>query len=174
MRATRTYLDMRAPTQLRAVPKPAGPIRLERLHECPPSFYRYLYHEVGRAWRWFDRAGWSDAQARQHLARPEITIWLLSYAGAPAGYFELQDHGGRAVEIVYFGLLPEFLGRRLGGWLLTAAVEAAWSLGAERVWLHTCTFDHPAALPNYLARGFEITRTEDYEPSLTTENCSKE
>jgi GNAT superfamily N-acetyltransferase len=165
MRATRTYVEMRTPAQLHPVPRPPGPLRLEQLRECPPSFYRYLYHEVGHRWRWFDRARWSDEQAREHLARPDITVWLLSHAGSPAGYFELQQHGDGGVEIVYFGLLPEFLGRHLGGWLLTEAVEAAWSLGAARVWLHTCTFDHPAALPNYRARGFEITRTEEYDPS---------
>ena len=67
-----------------------------------------------------------------------------------------------SVEIVYFGLLPEFMGRRLGGHLLTEAVERAWGIGARRVWLHTCSFDHPFAILNYLSRGFTIYKTERY------------
>jgi GNAT superfamily N-acetyltransferase len=64
---------------------------------------------------------------------------------------------------VYFGLLDEFTGRGLGAYMLTEAVTIAWKAGASRVWLHTNTLDHPAALPNYLKRGFRVTRTEEYE-----------
>ena len=78
----------------------------------------------------------------------------MTVSGAPAGYFELRRDRAGGTEIVYFGLLPEFTGRGLGGFLLTMAVERAWSSGTERVWLHTNTLDHPAALPNYLKRGF--------------------
>ena len=67
-----------------------------------------------------------------------------------------------SIEIAYFGLLREFLGRGLGGHLLTQAVQRAWEAGASRVWVHTSTLDHPAALPNYLKRGFKVYKTEDY------------
>ena len=83
-------------------------------------------------------------------------------AGVPAGYFELQRHADGAVEIVYFGLLPEFCGRGLGKYLLGEAVACARRLGGPRVWLHTCDMDGAAALPNYLARGFEPFKTETY------------
>ena len=89
-----------------------------------------------------------------------------SWRAAPAGYFELHAPGDGAVEIAYFGLLPEFFGRGWGGHLLTRAVDTAWSLGAARVWLHTCTLDHPAALPNYLRRGFRPVREETYTAHL--------
>jgi GNAT superfamily N-acetyltransferase len=88
---------------------------------------------------------------------------LLRVKGELAGYFELRRDTDGGVEIAYFGLLPGFTGRRLGAHLLTEAVERAWSLGARRVWLHTCTFDHPAALPNYVKRGFTVFKTEQYE-----------
>jgi GNAT superfamily N-acetyltransferase len=78
----------------------------------------------------------------------------------PAGYFELRRQPDGAVEIAYFGLLPEFIGRGLGKFLLSEATRRAWELGATRVWLHTNTLDHAAALPNYLARGFSVVRTE--------------
>jgi GNAT superfamily N-acetyltransferase len=87
----------------------------------------------------------------------------MSWEGGPAGYFELREHDDASVEIAYFGLLPDFIGRGWGKYLLTRAVQIAWDLGATRVWLHTCTLDHPAALPNYLKRGFRPLRTEEYE-----------
>src|SRR5207302_10488113 len=91
----------------------------------------------------------------------DISFWVMYRQGAPVGYFELRRDTD-AVEIVYFGLLPEFVGRGLGKALLTVAVRRAFELGAARVWLHTCTLDHPAALPNYLARGFKEYHKESY------------
>jgi GNAT superfamily N-acetyltransferase len=139
---------------------------LQRIERCPVSFFRYLYAEVGRTYHWRDRLSWSDEEVRSHLADPDVSLWLLSSGAAPAGYFELRRHQDHSVEVAYFGLLPEFVGRGWGGHLLTLAVRAAWDLGAERVWLHTCTLDHPAALPNYLKRGFRPVREELYTAHL--------
>ena len=124
---------------------------------------RERYAEVGREYRWVDRLPWTDAQIREYLDDPAVTLWLMTVSGAPAGYFELRRDERGATEIVYFGLLPEFTGRGLGRHLLSEAVATAWRAGASRVWLHTCSLDHPAALPNYVARGFEVFREEEYE-----------
>lgn len=158
----RTYLEMLAPEDLRAARLPSDVPILGRIEDCPVSFFRYLYAEVGRAYHWRDRLAWTDERVRAHLADPTVSLWLLSWGAAPAGYFELRRHQDRSVEVAYFGLLPEFVGRGWGGHLLTLAVRSAWELGAERVWLHTCTLDHPAALPNYLKRGFRPVREEVY------------
>jgi GNAT superfamily N-acetyltransferase len=163
---TRTYLEMRSPGDLRPTARLHDPPRLERIEACPGSFFRYLYAEVGRAYHWTDRLSWTDDQVRAHLANPAVSLWLLTAGGAPAGYFELRAHDDRSVEIAYFGLLPEFVGRGWGGHLLTRAVESAWGMNPERVWLHTCTLDHPAALPNYLKRGFRPFREEVYRTEL--------
>jgi GNAT superfamily N-acetyltransferase len=163
---TRTYLEMRSPGDLRPAAWPADPPRLERIEACPGSFFRYLYAEVGRAYHWTDRLSWTDGQVHAHLGDPGVSLWLLTSRAAPAGYFELRAHGDLSVEIAYFGLLPEFVGRGWGGHLLTRAVEAAWEMRPERVWLHTCTLDHPAALPNYLKRGFRPFREEAYTTLL--------
>jgi len=104
----------------------------------------------------------TDDEIRAHLARPEISLHLFSCRGAPAGYFELARCEDRSAEIAYFGLLPEFIGRGLGKHLLTCATEEAFATGATRVWLHTCSLDDPAALPNYQKRGFLPFRTEMY------------
>lgn len=162
MMATRTYLEMRDPAALRPAAVPEVPWAVERLDPCPPAMWRFLYIEVGRRYRWIDRLDWTDADATRYLADPAVSIWLLSVDGEPAGYFELRRDAAGDVELAYFGLMHAFLGRGLGGHLLTVATREAWALGPARVWLHTNDLDHSAALPNYLARGFEITRRESY------------
>lgn len=160
--AVRTFLEMTSPADLLPAGQPGLEVRLEPIRECPWHFYRYLYVEVGRDYHWRDRLSWTEAEWRAHLTGSSTT-WLLSVAGAPAGYFELRGEADGAVEVAYFGLLPEFTGRGLGKYLLTRAVEEAWKSGATRVWLHTCSLDHPRALPNYLKRGFQKVREEVVE-----------
>jgi GNAT superfamily N-acetyltransferase len=162
----RTYLELTDPGALKAAPCPDPRSRVERVFDCPPSFFRYLYAEVGRRYSWLDRLGWSDAQLAARLANPNVSLFLLTTAGAPAGYFELERYADGSVEVAYFGLLQEFLGRGLGKYLLTCAAEEAFALGASRVWLHTCTLDDPAALPNYLARGFRKFKEETYTTEI--------
>ena len=162
IQVTRTYLEMRSADELVPAPTPEPEPQVERMRECPVPFFRYLYQEVGRAYRWTDRLSWSDETIRAYLATPGVSMWLMSWEKAPAGYFELRQHEDSSVEIAYFGLLPDFIGRGWGKHLLTRAVQSAWQLGPDRVWLHTCTLDHPAALPNYLKRGFRPVRKEVY------------
>ena len=162
----RTYLEMTDPADLGAAdpaPDPGG--RLEPVRDCPWHFYRYLYAEVGREYHWRARLSWTEEQFRAHLAGPS-TIWLLTVAGAPAGYFELRAQEDRSVEIAELGVLGEFQGRGLGKFLLCRAIAEAWATRPSRVWLHTCTLDHPGALPNYLKRGFRKVREERYQVTL--------
>lgn len=161
----RTYLEMKSPEDLKPAAVPEPEPRVTRVAHCSPELFRYLYAEVGRAFRWTDRLSWTDEQVQRHLADSRTSVWLMSWQDAPAGYFELQAHEDYSVEIAYFGLLPDFIGRGWGKYLLTRAAQAAWGLHPNRVWLHTCTLDHPAALPNYLSRGFRPLREEVYEVS---------
>jgi GNAT superfamily N-acetyltransferase len=158
----RTYLEMNEPQCLVTAESPDPRARIEQVLGCPPSFFRYLYAEVGRNYHWVDRLSWTDGAVKDYLTDPTMSLWLMSVAGSPAGYFELKRHEDGSTEIAYFGLLPEFIGRGLGKFLLTVAVRQAWTSGANRVWLHTCTLDDPAALPNYEARGFRPFKTETY------------
>jgi len=65
------------------------------------------------------------------------------------------------VEILYFGLAEAFFGQGFGGPLLTHALQSAWAWpGTTKVWVHTCSLDHPSALANYQARGLRIYREE--------------
>jgi len=162
---TRTYLEMQSAADLAdEAPLPPGAAVL-RVRDCPPHFFRYLYVEVGRHYHWRDRLTWSDREIRDYLAGP-VSLWVLVVAGVPAGYYELRRHDDDSVEIAYFGLMPEFQGRGLGRGLLTHAVRTAWGESPSRVWLHTCTLDHPGALPNYLKRGFRRVRTEVYDADI--------
>ena len=162
IQVTRTYLEMRAASELQAAHSDDPRIKIESQPNCSIALFRRLYADVGRNYHWIDRLPWTDEQIAAHLAQPENSIWVMTYDGETAGYFELRKCDDRSTEVAYFGLLPQFIGRGLGKHLLTAAVEQAWTDGADRVWLHTCTLDDPAALPNYLKRGFKPFKTEEY------------
>src|SRR5262245_5308621 len=166
---TRTYLQLDRPGDLNAAHIEDPRMGVARLPNCPASFYRYLYAEVGRLYHWIDRLPWTDEEIHNHLSRGEITLWVMYTDGAPAGYFELERHADGSIEVAYFGLLQESIGRGLGKHLLSVAVEQAWSDGANRVWLHTCTLDDPAALPNYLKRGFKPFKQEKYSTEVSEE-----
>jgi GNAT superfamily N-acetyltransferase len=160
---TRTYLEMRDPAQLNGAVYDDPRVRIEPIPDCSAALFRSLYVEVGRNYHWIDRLPWTDEDIIAHVSQPEITLWLMTEDDQTAGYFELRRCEDGSVELAYFGLLPEFIGRGLGKHLLTSAVEQAWAEGANRVWLHTCTLDDPAALPNYLKRGFQTFKTEKYD-----------
>jgi GNAT superfamily N-acetyltransferase len=132
-----------------------------RQAEIPlPALNRFFYAEVGRDWQWTDRLGWSLDQWREYAEQPGLQTWVGYLRGTPYGYFELDTSNPRDVQLAYFGLLPEFVGRGLGGYLLSESIRLAFAQGAERYWVHTCTLDHPGALPNYVKRGFREYKQE--------------
>jgi ribosomal protein S18 acetylase RimI-like enzyme len=152
---------------------PTVPSRLERLAPCPEDSWRALYAQIGAPWHWHDRDAWDSERIQLHLARADVQIYRLTAelgkaAPAAAGFLELERHPDGSTEIVYLGIDPAYFGHGIGGWLLTEAVRVAFADGANRVWLHTCTLDGPAALPNYLKRGFRIERTETYQATLSS------
>lgn len=162
-RAVRTYLEMNDRGRLDPAPAPHADVTVERVDACPPELYRQLYADVGRAYHWIDRLDWTDEDIARHVAHPGLEFWLLKEQGITAGYFELWRCDDGAIQVGYFGLLPHAIGRGLGKFLLTRAIERAWDLGATRVWLHTSSLDHASALPNYLARGFTVWKQETYD-----------
>ena len=163
MRATRTYLELT--DRAAVVPKriDRDGLRVDRIERCAPVFWRSLYQEVGGPYHWVDRLPWTDLEISTYLSDPAVSLWVLTVNGEVGGYFELRHTEEGSIEVAYFGLRPGFYGQGLGGYLLTAAAERAFDTGANRVWLHTSTLDHPSALPNYLKRGFRPYRSEEYE-----------
>ena len=169
MDVTRTYLEMRDASELRGAKLDDPLIRIEEQPDCSIELFRFLYVEVGKNYHWVDRLPWTDEQITEYLKQPEISLWLMTYGDEQAGYFELRKCEDGSTEIAYFGLIGKFIGRGLGKHLLTRAVEQAWADGANRVWLHTCTLDDAAAMPNYLKRGFNPFKTEKYEVAIESQ-----
>ena len=149
---TTWYLEMTSPGDLRPARAVDG-FAARLLTDPDPALSRRMYDRVGEPYQWTDRLGWGLARWGAHLGQPGVRTWIGSLDGEDVGYAELVRVGAD-VEIASFGLLPGYAGRGLGGALLAAVTQAAWDGGAERVWLHTCSLDSPAALPAYEARGF--------------------
>jgi GNAT superfamily N-acetyltransferase len=158
---TTTHLEMTHRSQLTPAREPAISFQLVRVELPCPELNRFLFAAVGSEWWWYSRLSWDYPKWFKYLDRAELETWVAYVQGTPAGYFELElQHAGN-VEIKYFGLMPAFVGKGIGGSLLSAAISRAWDMGAERVWVHTCTLDHPQALRNYQARGFRIFEVEE-------------
>ena len=163
MEATRTYLELTSRGQFRSAFGQFPDVVLEHVDHPTPALYRHCYRTVGEAYHWRDRWDWTDDEIRTHLGKPEISLYVARRDGALAGWYELRRvPDDDSVEIAYFGLAPGAIGHGLGKHLLSCAVRYAWALAPARVWLHTCTLDHPHALPNYQQRGFVPYRTETY------------
>lgn len=158
---TTWFLEMQGPSDLRVAPPPARPHRIERVEQPSAAYARYLYATVGRGWHWTERLVWSKARWDAHLSRPELSLITLQVGAEPSGFCELHQQADGDVQLVYFGLVLAVSGAGFGGHLLSRVVQLAWALpGARRIWVHTCTLDAPAALPNYRARGFTCFKTE--------------
>ncbi len=157
-------------TYLQMLSRPAGaggPASLPRdglqvLHARKPTlaYYRFLYDAVGRPWQWLSRKRLSDEQLAAIIHDPRDEVHVLHVEGVPAGFAELDRRVESEVELVQFGLTSEFIGQGLGRYFLQWVVERAWSYAPRRFWLHTCTLDHPRALPNYRKAGFEVYKEE--------------
>ena len=162
---TITHLEMTDPAEMKGRYVSDEELTLLRAEIPLPSLSRFFYEQVGRGYNWKRRLVWSDEQWAEWVRREEIRTWIGYQRGTPVGYAEMERQPEGSVEVLYFGLLPEFIGRGLGGAMLTKVLEAAWSIeGTRRVWLHTCSIDHPAALPNYKARGLRVFKTEQVAP----------
>lgn len=159
LRVEVTSLEMR---QAPSVPLPEPPeadLRIDRAETPTVPFYRFLYNTIGEPWLWGDRRKLSDEEIRAILQHPLVELHVLYLGGEPVGYAELDRRVAGDIEVAYFGIRPEFTGRRLGTYLLSHAIQRAWTFRPDRVWIHTCTLDHPAALPLYRRSGFEPYQT---------------
>lgn len=154
-----TTLEMRQRPPLR--PLPPSPLRLVWWERPASDKYRTLFRRVGARWLWFSRLAMDDAALRAILDDPGIQVFAaVDRAGIEVGMLELDFRHAGACELSYVALVPELAGKGLGRWLMAEALARAWVPGVERVWLHTCTLDHPHALGFYRAQGFAaVART---------------
>jgi len=157
--------------EIQSLPQwPAG-VTLIEAEIASPELNQFLFTAVGTPWRWYGRLGWTYQQWLAHLQSGHVRTWVLYQRGTPAGFYELCRHPADAdsIELKYFGLLPSFVGQGLGGRLVQAAVASAQQWSNGRVWLHTCSDDHPAALASYQKAGFVLCQTV-VEPSEAPED----
>ncbi len=160
MTETVTYVELTARDQLNpAAPVPGLVLRsLDRDSPLIPE----IMARVGAAYGWISASRTAEDWRAWFARSPNRTFGLLCFEDEPAGIVAYDPHPGDEVEILSFGLLPESVGRGLGGYALTLGVERAWEClpAVSRVWLHTSSSDHPNALPNYYRRGFRTFKTE--------------
>ncbi|WP_420140429.1 GNAT family N-acetyltransferase [Sphingomonas sp.] len=148
-----TSLEMRARPAPR--PLPAAPLRLAPWRMPTPDAYRALFRRVGTRWLWFSRLLLDDEGLSEIIRDDAVAIYaVLDPAGIEVGLLELDFRRAGQCELAFFGLIPELAGRGHGRWLMAHALMLAWRPGIDRVWVHTCTLDHPAALGFYRAQGF--------------------
>jgi GNAT superfamily N-acetyltransferase len=136
-------------------PTPTSRLRLDRWREPAPERYRALFRRVGGPWLWFSRLVMDDATLSAITHDPAVEVYAVTdQQGIELGMLELDFRHAGACELAYFGLVPELTGQGEGRWLMGHALALAWRKGVERVWVHTCTLDHPKALGFYRAQGF--------------------
>lgn len=158
-----TWLEMTARPARPRLPLPAGRIALLQAHDPPVRFFRYLYDGVGADYDWTDLHGWPEEKLRDFVQNAQVEIHVAYVAGVPAAFAMLDFREAKACDLAYFGVMPEFIGHRLGSWLLMEAIHMAWDREIARMTVNTCTLDHPRALPLYQKCGFQPVRQETRE-----------
>ena len=153
-----THLEMTARPAPR--PDPDKVWTLRRVEMPPLDWFRDLYRRVGEEWLWVSRISMPDAKLAAHLHSPQLEVYALVDAGSDEGLLELDFREPGQCEIGMFGVTARLVGTGAGRWLMNRALEIAWSRPIERLWLHTCTFDHPAALAFYQRSGFRACRRQ--------------
>lgn len=154
-KVTVTYLEMNSIKNFRPKTLENPDLAVRRVGIPNPAVNHFFFVNVGRPFLWYSRLKWTYRDWENRISRENISTWIGYDKDSPVGYGELEKQASE-VEISFFGLLPQFIGRGLGGWFLSEIILAGWALGAERIWLHTCTSDHRAALSNYINRGFTV------------------
>jgi len=147
-----TYLEMRVPPHQEIAP---SPLSLKHIEVPQPQHYQELFRLVGSPWLWFSRLVLDEAHLASIIQHPKVELdVVLDEAGREVGILELDFREPQECELSFIGLVPELSGKGHGRWLLAEAVHRAWREGVDRVHVHTCSLDHPAALSAYLRAGF--------------------
>ena len=153
-----THLEMTARPAPR--PDPAGAWTLRRVETPPLDWFRDLYRRVGEEWLWFSRIRMPDAELSAIIHSPLVEVYALEHEGRDEGLLELDFRDAGQCEIAFFGVSAKWIGSGAGRWLMNRTLELAWSRPVGRVWVHTCTFDHPSALAFYQRSGFRPFRRQ--------------
>ena len=157
----RNYLEIRSINELVEENKPNENVILEKID--PPDFQlnKFFYKEIGKNHRWIDRLSWNDKKWISYINNSSVVTYILKNKEDLVGYFEQNFNNQKLeCEIAYFGILEEYFGKKLGGYLLSEAIKKSFNKNMKRVWVHTCSLDHKHALNNYISRGMKIFQTD--------------
>jgi len=146
-----TYLEMR---ERPALETPSSTLQLRHLSDPTPDQYRALFRKVGSPWLWFSRLVMDNEKLGAIIRDPGVELFEVAAVEALVGMLELDFREPGQCELAFIGLVPELAGQGHGKWLLAEAVRRAWRDGVDRVHVHTCSLDHPAALSAYRRAGF--------------------
>ncbi len=155
MAAVVTYLDMLSPPARLMDPAGADGLALTRLGSAEVERYLQIYQTLGERWMWFSRLVMPREELQAMISHPANEAYAVSRNGRDCGLLELDFRTPQSCEIAFFGLFDDEVGTGAGRWLMNRAMSKAWRLGIARVWVHTCTFDHPGAVSFYRKSGFE-------------------
>ena len=157
----RNYLEIKSIKDLSEIKKPNVDYSLIEVSKNDFQLNKFFYKQIGQYHQWIDRLIWNDKNWIEYVSDPNLFTFVLRKNDDIAGFFELLYHKDKfEMEIAYFGLLQKYLGKKLGGYMLTEAIKKSFSYNVKRVWVHTCSLDHKYALKNYLSRGMKIYSTE--------------
>ena len=157
----RNYLEIKSLEELLEKKKPNNKYIVEKIYTNDFQLNKFFYKQIGQNHNWNDRLVWDDKRWINYVSDPKVFTFVLKDNEDIAGFFELIHHKDKyEMEIAYFGLLRDYLDKKLGGYMLTEAIKISFSYNIKRVWVHTCSLDHKNALKNYLARGMKIFNIE--------------
>ena len=157
----RYFLEIKSIKDLNSVELISPNYSINLLEPRDLQLNKFFYKIVGKKYSWTDRLAWSEVKWIDYISNEKLSTYVLRNENDIAGYFELIFHEDKKeTEIAYFGILEEYFGKKLGGYLLSEAIKCSFNMGSGRVWVHTCTLDHKNALKNYLARGMKNFKSE--------------
>ena len=160
----RNYLEINSIQDLIEVAKPDDNYSLNLLVPNNFQLNKFFYKEIGKNHKWIDRLSWSEEKWINYVSSKNVQTYVFKFKDDMVGFFELIFHSDKnETEIAYFGILEEFFGKGYGGYLLSEAIKFGFNLNAKRVWVHTCSLDHPNAISNYRSRGMKVFKSEILE-----------
>jgi len=157
----RNYLEIKDRADFKKVERPSENYSVKIADPKDFQLNKFFYKNIGKSYQWVDRLIWTDLKWIDYVSNENLFTYILKDQEDIAGYFELLlNPNNNEAEIAYFGLLEEYFGKKLGGYLLSEAIRQSFRMKSLRVWVHTCSLDHENALGNYLSRGMKIFKSE--------------
>ena len=157
----RKYLEIKSINDLNEVQIPSNNYSLKLIEFKDFQLNKFFYKEIGKNHRWTDRLSWNDKNWINYINNSSVVTYILKNKEDLVGYFEQNFNNEKLeCEIAYFGILEEYFGKKLGGYLLSEAIKKSFEKKSKRVWVHTCSLDHKHALSNYISRGMKIFQTD--------------